>query len=163
MISAKVQKAINDQINAEIWSGYMYLSMSAYFETKGLKGFAKWMRLQWEEELGHALKFFDYVNERGGSVELKAIDKVPTMWSSPLEAMKETYNHEQKVTSLIYNIMELAIEEKDFATQSFLKWFVDEQVEEEANASDICTRLEMVADNINGILAIDKELGKRQK
>ncbi len=162
MISSKLENAINEQINAELWSGYMYLSMSAFFEEKGLKGFAKWMKIQWEEEKEHALKFFDYINERGGKVVLKPIAAVPTSWKDPLDAMKETYAHEQKVTALIYNLMDIAIAEKDYATQSFLKWYVDEQVEEESTASDIVTRLEMIAGNTNGLLALDKELGKRE-
>jgi ferritin len=162
MISKKVEKAINDQINAELWSGYMYLSMSAYFEGKGLKGFANWMRIQWNEEKDHALKFFDYINERGGQVMLQPIAPVPTDWKDAVDAMKETYAHEQKVTSLIYHLMDVAIQEKDYATQSFLKWFVDEQVEEEANASDIVTRLELINGSGNGLLMLDKELGKRQ-
>ncbi|MGI6478222.1 MAG: ferritin [Salinivirgaceae bacterium] len=162
MISSKLESAINEQINAELWSGYMYLSMSAYFEEKGLTGFAKWMRLQAEEEKDHAYKFFDYVNERGARVILKPIAKVPTTWKNPLDVMKETLNHEKHVTSLIYKLMDLAIAEKDYATQSFLNWFIDEQVEEEASASDIVTRLEMISDSKNGLFMLDRELGSRE-
>ena len=162
MISTKVEKAINDQINAEFWSAYMYLSMSAYFENQGFKGFANWMRIQFNEEQEHALKFLNYLNERGGKVVLQPIAKVPVEWKDSLDAFNETYSHEQKVTSLIYGIMDVAIAEKDYATQSFLKWFIDEQVEEEANASDIVNRVKMVNGNTNGLFMIDKELGKRQ-
>ncbi|HOG18979.1 MAG TPA: ferritin [Salinivirgaceae bacterium] len=162
MISSKLENAINEQINAELWSGYMYLSMSAYFEDKGLSGFAKWMRLQAEEEKDHAYKFFDYVNERGGRVILKSIAEVPTTWKDPLDAMKVTLGHEQHVTSLIYKLMDLAIAEKDYATQSFLNWFIDEQVEEESTASDIVTRLEMISDSKNGLFMLDRELGSRE-
>ena len=158
MISKKVEKAINDQINAELWSAYMYLSMSAYFENEGFAGFANWMRVQFEEEKMHALKFFDYVNERGGKIELQPIDKVPHTWKDAADAFRETYKHEQIVTALIYGVMDVAIAEKDYATQSFLKWFIDEQVEEEASASDILTRIEMINGNGNGLFMLDREL-----
>ena len=161
MISQKVQKAINDQINAELWSAYMYLSMSAYFQNQGYAGFANWMRIQFEEEKMHALKFFDYVNERGGKVELQPITAVPVLWKDSIDAFRETYEHEQKVTALINGIMDVAIEEKDYATQSFLKWFIDEQVEEEAAASDILSRMEMINGNGNGLYMLDRELMTR--
>lgn len=162
MINPRVQNAINEQINAEVWSAYMYLSMSAYFASEGLNGFANWMRVQWQEELSHALKFFDYLVERGVQPILKPIDKVPDKWNSTLEAMKETLKHEQHVTALINNIMDVAIEEKDHATKSMLQWFIDEQVEEEASAQEIIDSLNLLGDKGHGIFMLDKELKIRQ-
>jgi len=133
MISKKIEKALNKQINAELYSAYLYLSMVAYFESVNLPGFANWMKVQTQEELMHAMKIYDFVNERGGRVVLKAIEAPPTEWDSPLDAFEATYKHEQKVTGLINNLVNLAIEEKDHATSSFLQWFVNEQVEEESS------------------------------
>jgi len=161
IISNKMQKAINDQINAELWSAYMYLSMSAFFEAKGLKGFARWMRVQFAEEQSHAMKFFDYIYSRGGKVELQPISPVPTEWKDPLDVFTETLEHEQKVTTLIHALMTLAIEEKDYATQSFLQWFIDEQVEEEDVAAQIIDKLKMINNNPQGIYMLDRELGAR--
>ncbi len=160
-ISTKMQKAINDQINAEFWSAYMYLSMSAYFENRGLKGFAHWMRIQFREEQTHALKFLDYLAARGGKVELQPISPVATDWKDATDAFSETFEHEQKVTALINSLMYMAIEEKDFATQSFLKWFIDEQVEEEATALEILDKLKLINNHPQGLFMLDKELGAR--
>jgi len=161
MLNQRVYNAINDQINAEIWSGYMYLSMSAYFSSEGLNGFANWMRVQWQEELSHAMKFFDYVVERGERPILKPIDAVPEKWDSAMHAMEETLKHEQHVTALINNIMDIAIEEKDHATKSMLQWFIDEQVEEEANVQEIIDSLKLIGDKGHGVFMLDKELKTR--
>jgi ferritin len=161
MLNQKVKKVIDEQINAEIWSAYMYLSMSSYFAAEGLNGFANWMRVQWQEELTHALKFFDYLVERGVQPILKPIDKVPAKWTNTLHAMEETLKHEQHVTALINNIMDIAIEEKDHATKSMLQWFIDEQVEEEANAQEIIDSLKLIGDKGHGVFMLDKELKTR--
>ncbi len=161
MLKEKIINAINDQINAEQYSALLYLSMSAWFNAKGLPGFANWMYVQYQEELSHANKLFNYANERGGRVLLKAIEQMPTEWENIVEAMEETLKHEQHVTALINNLVDIAIEEKDHATQSFLQWFVDEQVEEEANASEILDTLRLVNGQGNGIFMLDREFRNR--
>lgn len=161
MLTQKMQDALNEQINDEIWSSYLYLSMSMYFEDKGLPGFAGWMRIQAEEENMHAMKFVDYVNERNGRVLLKPIEAVETEWKDTLTVFEETLAHEQKVTSLINSLMDIAIEEKDHASRSFLNWFVDEQVEEEATVNEILDQLRMVKDNGNGMFMMDREMRGR--
>lgn len=161
MLNPKVQNVINEQINAEIWSAYMYLSMSSYFASEGLTGFANWMRIQWQEEISHALKFFDYLMERGVQPILKPIAEVPAKWNGPLHVMQETLKHEQHVTSLINNLMDVAIEQKDHATKSMLQWFIDEQVEEEANAQAIIDDLKLIDGNGHGLLLLDRELKTR--
>jgi ferritin len=161
MISAKMQDAINSQIQHEFYSAYLYLAMSGYFEGLNLEGFAKWLRVQSAEEQAHALKFFDYLFERGGKVELKALDKPPVAWGSPLEAFKEVFAHEQKVTSLIYKLYEVALAEKDYAAQVLLQWFISEQVEEEKNAADIIAGLERIEAHDTAVLMLDHQLGKR--
>jgi len=161
MIPKKVEEAINKQINAEIWSAYLYLSMSSYFASEGLNGFANWMRVQWQEERSHALKFFDYLTERGGKPVLKAIADVPEKWAGPLDAFQEVLRHEQHVTALINTLMDVAIEEKDHATKSMLQWFIDEQVEEEANAQEIIDNLKLVQGQGGGLFMIDRELKQR--
>jgi ferritin len=161
MLKKKLEEAMNEQINAEYYSSYLYLSMSAYFDSLNLSGFAHWMRAQSQEELMHALKFFAYVNERGGRVTLKAIEAPETKWASPLKAFEETLKHEEHVTSLINQLMDLAIKENDHASQSFLKWFIDEQVEEEASASAIVEKLKMIKDAPSPLFMMDRELGAR--
>ena len=161
-IKERVNEEINKQINAEFWSAYMYLSMSAYFESEGFPGFANWMRIQYQEELTHALKFFDYVNQRGGKVNLMPIAEVPTEWEKPVKAFEQAYNHERKVTDMINNLMDVAIEESDHATKSMLHWYLDEQVEEEDNISNILDQLKLIGDKGQGLLMLDKELGQRQ-
>jgi ferritin len=156
-----MQDAINEQINKELYSGYLYLSMAAYFESTGLPGFATWMRAQSQEELEHALKFFDYVNERGGRVELEAIEKPTVAWESPLAVFEATYEHEQMVTALINNLYKVALEENDYASQVMLHWFIDEQVEEEASVSQIVDSLERVGDKGQGLIMLDRALGQR--
>ncbi|MFH1404313.1 MAG: ferritin [Candidatus Altiarchaeota archaeon] len=162
MISDKMQDAMNEQMNAELYSSYLYLSMSAYFEDRNLSGFAQWMRVQAQEELIHAMKFYTHVIDRGGRVELKAIDLPPKEWKSPLEVFEEAYKHELKVTGLINSLVDLAQGEKDYASNSMLQWFVDEQVEEEASADDIVQKLRMIKDAPAGIVMYDRGLGKRK-
>lgn len=161
MLSKAMQDAINEQINKELYSSYLYLSMAAYFESTGLPGFATWMRAQSQEELEHALKFFDYVNERGGRVELDAIEKPTVAWESPLAVFEATYEHEQMVTALINNLYKVALEENDYASQVMLHWFIDEQVEEEASVSQIVDSLERVGDKGQGLIMLDRALGAR--
>lgn len=162
MLSKKLETALNDQINAEFWSAYLYLSMSAHFAAEGKSGFAHWFKVQFEEEQEHAMKLFDYVIERGGKVDLKPITKVPLSWKSPLNAFEDTLKHEKEVTAMINNLVTLAREEKDYATESMLKWFVDEQVEEESTAAGYIDALKMIKDNGFGIYTLDKELKGRK-
>ncbi len=162
MMTKKMGKALNDQINAELYSAYMYLSMSAYFEAQNLPGFAKWMRIQWQEEVMHALKIYDYVNERGDRVVLKSIDEPPSKWKSPLDAFQATYKHEQVVTGRIDDLVNMAATGKDHATNAFLQWFVTEQVEEEKSADEIVQKLKRISDAPGGLYMLDKELGQRQ-
>ena len=161
MLSERMMKALNKQLNAELYSAYLYLSMAAYFESKNLKGFANWMRVQAQEELMHAMKFFDYINERGGRVYLEAIEKPPTEWKSPLDVFEATYEHEVKVTSMINDLVNMSMEEKDHATYNMLQWFVAEQVEEEASADEIRQQLRMIKEDGRGIMMLDRELKQR--
>jgi ferritin len=161
MIDKKMEAALNEQVNAELYSAYLYLSMNAYFEAANLPGFANWMRMQTQEEVMHAMKIYDYVNERGGKVALKAIAQPQTQWESPLAVFEATYKHEQKVTGLINDLVNLAIEEKDHATNTFLQWFVSEQVEEEDNASTVLGQLKLIKDNPQALFLMDKDMGQR--
>jgi ferritin len=161
MISKKIQNALNEQLNAEFYSSYIYLSMSAYFESKDLQGFARWFRMQADEEYAHAMKIFDYIYQIGGEVKLLKIDGPKTDWNSFLEVFQDTYEHEQKVTKSINDLLELSYTEKDHATVNFLQWFVSEQVEEEATAQQNVKKMEMIGDNKAGLFMIDKELGAR--
>lgn len=160
-LNAKVEDVLNKQINAEFWSAYLYLSMSAYYQTLGLKGFANWMKVQYQEELSHANKIFDYVNERGGRVMLEPIAEVDTDWDGPLDTFANTYEHECKVTEMINNCVEVAMEVKDHATVSMLQWFVNEQVEEESAALEIVEQLKLVGDSGQAIYMMDKEFQGR--
>ncbi len=160
-LSTRMEEALNEQINAELYSSYLYLSMSAYFESISLKGFAQWMKAQAEEELLHAIKFYDFVNERGGRVILKAIKAPETEWESPLAVFEAVLKHEQMVTGLINDLVNLAIEEKDHATNIFLQWFVSEQVEEEASAEEIVQKLKLMGEARGGMFMLDRELGER--
>ena len=162
IISKKINDAVNKQINHEIYSAYIYLAMAAWAESENLKGMAHWLRVQFREELGHAMKFFHYVNERGGRVVLQEIACPPKDWKNPAAAFEVVYEHECGVTARIYKIAELAEQEKDNATSSMLKWFIDEQVEEEANALEILTKLKMIKENIGGLMLLDRELGSRK-
>jgi len=161
MISKKTEDALNEQINAEFYSAYLYLSMEAYFESMNLPGFANWMRAQIQEESMHAMKIYDFVNERGGRVLLKSIEQPPTEWKSPLAAFEAAYKHEQKVTGLINDLVNLAIEEKDHASNTFLQWFVNEQVEEESSVNEVVQKLKMLENAPGGQFLIDRELGQR--
>ena len=161
MLSKKMTAALNGQINAEIYSSYMYLSMSAWCEQTGLAGFANWMRQQAQEEMFHAMKFFNFVNERGGRVVLEEIAKPPTEWESALDVFTATLAHERKVTGLINDLTNLALDERDHATNIFLQWFISEQVEEEAGVGAVLDKLKLTDKDTSGLFALDQELGRR--
>ena len=161
MIKKEVLDAMNEQINAESYSAFMYLSMAAYFENMGLSGFANWMKVQYQEEAAHALKFFNYVAGRGGKVVLKAVEQVPVEFDGIVDVFEKTLVHENQVTELINNLMNTAVKASDHASQSFLKWFVDEQVEEESNVEKILATLKLINGQGNGIFMMDRELGQR--
>jgi ferritin len=156
-----MQNAINEQIKAEFYSAYMYLSMSSYFESRNLHGFAKWLRVQFQEEQVHALKFYDYMIERGGHVHLGALTQPPVEWEGNLEAFQAVLEHEQKVTGMINKLYEVALKQKDYASQVMLQWFISEQVEEEKNASDIIEQLLLIDARGTAVLMLDHQLGKR--
>lgn len=162
MISKKMEEALNKQINAEFYSSYLYLAMAADFEAKNLDGFANWMKVQAQEEWGHGMRIYNYVNEQQGRVTLAAIEGPQTAWDSPLAMFEAAYKHEQHVTSLIHNLVSLAAEEKDYATGIFLQWFVTEQVEEEATASNIVEKLQRIKESPQGLMMLDRALGERQ-
>ena len=161
MINKKVQDAINDQIKHELYSAYYYLSMSAYCGGKNLPGFANWMHLQYQEETQHALRLFRFLLDRGGKVELQAIEAPPKDFKSPLSAFESVLSHEQKVTSLIHKLYELALKEGDYPTQVEMQWFITEQVEEEKTAGDVVEQIKLAGDNNTALLMIDRELGAR--
>ena len=161
MFSGKVQEAMNEQIKNELYSAYIYLSMAAHFEAVNLSGFAHWMRMQSNEEVEHAMKFFDFINERGGRVELRAIEQPPVEWGSPLSIFETALGHEQKVTGMINNIYEIAVADKDYASQIMLQWFIDEQVEEEKSAGEIVETLKMFGERDTVVLLLDRQLGER--
>ena len=162
MLSKTMQDAVNEQINAELFSAYLYLSMSAYFESVKMPGMAHWMRAQFGEEQEHAMKLFAHVAERGGRVALKAIETPQAEWASPLAAFEAAYAHEQKVTGLINDLVKLAREEKDTTADTFLQWFVEEQVEEEEHADEIVQKLKTIEDAPDDLRLLDDELGQRQ-
>ena len=161
MINDKLCSALNKQINAELFSSYLYLSMSAWFEGKSLSGFAKWMRVQAEEENFHAMKMFDYVHERGGRVDLQTIEKPEADWESPLSVVEAVLKHEELVTSLINDLVDVSMDVRDHAGTYFLQWYVEEQVEEESNVGTLLERMKMIADDSAGMFALDMELAKR--
>jgi ferritin len=161
MLSDGLQKALNGQVNAELYSSYLYLAMSMYFEDAGLPGAASWMKIQAQEELWHAWKFMDYINERGGRVLLEAIAKPEGEWSSSLDAFETVLAHERRVSSLIGGLVELARAEKDYMTDNFLQWFVAEQVEEEATADEVVRKFGLAGDAGGNLLLLDRELGQR--
>ncbi|MDO5523643.1 MAG: ferritin [Bacteroidia bacterium] len=161
MVSKKLEKAINEQINAEFWSAYLYLSMSAHFANEGLDGFANWFHVQFQEEQDHAIKFMNYLIAKGNKVELKPIEKVETSWESLLKAFEETLAHEKVVTGLIHDLVGLARSENDYSTENMLQWYVNEQVEEEETAQSMIDSLKLIGDNGFGIYTMDKELGQR--
>ena len=156
-----MEKAFNDQINAEFYSEYLYLSMLSYFETLNLKGFVNWMTVQIQEEHAHAMGMFNYVHERGGKVELEAIEKPETKWESPLEVFEHVLKHEQLVTSKINALMDVAESEKDRAALSFLDWYLKEQVEEESNVGGVLATLKLIKDDAKALLMLDKDLAAR--
>ena len=161
MISDKMQAAFNDQVTAEFYSAHLYLSMAAYLESIDLPGFASWMRIQYQEEVSHGMKMFEYVIERDGRAAIQAIDAPQQEWDGVVNVFEEVLAHEQKVTGLIHNLMDIAFSEKDHASTIFLQWFVNEQVEEEATAKGILQQLKMLGDSKAGLFQIDRELGKR--
>jgi ferritin len=161
MLNEKIQNAFNAQINAELFSSYLYLSMSAWLETQGLKGMAHWMRMQVQEEDFHAKKFLDFVNECDGRVLLTAIEAPQTEWSSPLQVFADAYEHETKISGMINELVDLALSERDHAANSFLQWFVNEQVEEEASTQEIRDKLKLAGDNGAVLYMIDQELSQR--
>lgn len=161
MLKEKMEKALNEQINKELFSSYLYLSMSAYAQSLGLQGVANWMKIQAQEELTHANKFFDYIHERNSKVTLKAIDAVDTEFGNVVEIFERVLEHEQMVTDSINNLVDISIELSDHATRSMLMWFVDEQVEEEASVQEIIDSLKMVEGKGQGLFMIDKDLSTR--
>jgi len=162
MINNKVDASLNAQINKELFSSYLYLSMAAYFEGRSLSGFASWMRLQSAEEYGHAMKFYNYLLTKGGKVQLDAIEKPQADWKSTIDVFEATYKHEQFISASINDLVGIAMGEKDFATVNFLNWFVTEQVEEEATVCKILDDLKLIGDNNSGTFMLDRELGQRQ-
>ncbi len=161
MIKENIQEAINDQINAELYSSYIYLSMAAYFGNEGLDGFENWMHAQSIEEINHTMRLYNFLESRGGRVRLKEIEKPKEDWESPLDAFKDVYEHEQYVTDRINELADLAEKENDRATLQMLQWFIEEQVEEEESAEEILDKLEMVGEEGSGLMMLDNELGTR--
>lgn len=161
MLSKTMETALNEQIREEMYSSYLYLSMSAYFEGLNLKGMARWMRIQFKEEQAHALKLFDFIHDRGGAVALRTIDQPQATWTSPAAAFAATYQHEQHITACINKLVDAAQAERDHATVGILQWFVKEQVEEEAHVEPIVRRLEVAGDNPAVLFFTDRELGAR--
>jgi ferritin len=161
MISEPIVKGLNSQLNAELYSSYLYLSMSAYCKSINLDGFANWLYVQAQEELMHAMKFYHFILQRGGTVSLGAIEAPKTRWDSPESVFENVLSHEKKVTGLINGLMDASIEARDHATQIFLQWFVTEQVEEEENAAGILEQLRFVKDTKGGIFMMDRELAQR--
>ncbi len=162
MLSKPVQDAINEQIKNELYSSYLYLSMAAHFESTNLPGFAHWMKIQATEEAKHAMKFFEYIYERGGKVTLKAIDQPPSDFKSPLAIFQSAQKHEQKVTAMIHKLYELALKESDYPSQVMLQWFIKEQVEEEKNAESIIEQLKMAGDSSAALLMADRQFAARK-
>ncbi len=161
MLNPKIEEAFNQQINAELHSAYLYLSMSAWFESANFAGMANWMRVQAQEELTHAMKFFDFIQERDGKVTLTQVDAPKTTWGSPLDAFQDAYQHECKISGLINGLVDLSLRESDHAANAFLQWFVTEQVEEEAAALTIVDKLKLVGDSNVALFMLDGELGQR--
>ncbi len=162
MLSKAMQDAINEQIKNELYSAYLYLAMANHYEEKNLGGFANWLKVQFQEEQGHALKFMAYIQERGGKVVLKAIDQPPSSFGTNMEVFQQVLEHEKKVTGWIYKLYELALKENDYPTQLMLQWFITEQVEEEKNASDIIASLGMIEAHDTAVLMLDHDLGHRK-
>jgi ferritin len=161
MLSEKMIDALNEQINKEMYSAYLYLAISSYAEFKGLRGFSNWYRVQYQEEMEHAMRIYDYVQEQGAQVKLKAIEQPSSDFGTPLQILEKTLEHEQYVTQLINNLVDLAIQEKDHASQIFLQWFVTEQIEEESNVNEILDKLKLAGEEGRGLFMIDKDLAAR--
>jgi len=161
MISIKMQKALNTHLNEEFYSSYLYLSMAAYFEAKNLKGLANWMRIQSTEEQMHGMKFFDFILQKGGKINLTQLGAPKIEWKSISEVFADTLKHEKKISGLINKLVEVAMAEKDFATNTFLQWFVTEQVEEESNVEEIIQKIDMIGEDKSGLYMLDNELGAR--
>ena len=159
-MNQKIEDAFNKHLNCEVYSAYLYLSMSAHFESAGLKGFAHWMRIQGQEELTHTMKFFDFINERRGRVILTSVEAPKTEWDSPLSAFRDAMEHEQKISGLIDRLVDLSLEERDHAANGLLQWFVTEQVEEEASVQEVIDQLKLVSDGAM-LYQLDKDLGQR--
>lgn len=162
MFTQKMEKSLNEQVNAEMYSAYFYLSMAAYLEQINLKGFANWMHVQFEEEWAHAMRIYKFILERGGKIELLPIEKPKSEWKDVIEIFEDTLRHEKHVTSRIHNLLAMAIEEKDYATQNMLQWFVAEQVEEEASATEILEKLKLFDGKGPALFMMDAEMAKRQ-
>lgn len=161
MLSQSLQDALNEQVKNEFYSAHVYLSMSSWFDDKGMPGFAKWMRIQYSEELAHGLKIFDFINDRDGRALVHGFDAPPADWKSPLDVFENSYHHEQKVTAMINNLYAQAMKEPDYPTMVLLQWFISEQVEEEKNAKLIVDQLRLAGDSSSAILILDRELGGR--
>ncbi len=161
MLNEKVRNALNEQVNAELYSSYLYLSMCSYFKKINLEGFARWMEAQALEEITHAMKIFNFISERGDHVDLTGIDGPPTSWESPRAAFEDAYGHEVKVTGLINNLVDISMEQKDHATLNFLQWFVGEQVEEETSTDAVVQKLKLIGGEGGGMFLLDQELGRR--
>lgn len=161
MVSNKMIDALNLQLNKELFSSYLYLSMSAYFDAKNLSGMTQWMKLQSLEEYDHAMKFYDFILKLGGKVNLTAIEEPQTDWESPQKVFEDSLHHEQYISNSIHQLMDLAIEESHHPTKSFLKWFVDEQVEEEDTVQQIVENFNMIGDDKGALFMLDRELGAR--
>ncbi len=162
MLSKKMLDALNNQVNAEFYAAFIYLSMATHFEERNLPGFAHWMGEQYKEEVEHAMKIYEYINDHGGRVILKAIDQPPVDFASTLDVFQKALEHEVKVTGMINNLVDIADEEKDRATHVFLHWFIKEQVEEEKTASDIIETLKMIGDKGHALLMLDRQLAQRK-
>ncbi|MEZ4767220.1 MAG: ferritin [Caldilineales bacterium] len=161
MLTEAVEKALNDQIQKELYSSYIYLSMAAYFEAENLPGAANWMRIQHDEEHAHAMKIFDFIVDRDGRVQLQAIDQPPLSFGSPLEVFEQALAHERKVSKSIHDLYALAVQENDYPTQSMLQWFINEQVEEEKSAGDIVAQIKMIQDSPAAMYMLDQEFAAR--
>ena len=163
MVSQKIVDALNLQVNKELFSSYLYLSMSAYFDSKNLSGMTQWMKLQSQEEYEHAMKFYDFILRLGGKVKLSAIEEPQTDWESPLRVFEDSLHHEQYISKSIHQLMDLAIEESHHPTKSFLQWFVDEQVEEEDSVQQVVENFKMIGDDKGALFMLDRELGARSE
>ncbi len=163
MFSKTMEEAMNKQLKNELYSAYLYLSMAAYMDANNFPGFAHWMRVQSQEELGHAMRFYGFINERRGRVVLQALEQPPADFQSPLRAFEQALEHEQKITAMINDLYALAVQEKDYASQVFLQWFITEQVEEEDSISQIVDQLKAIGDHTVGLLMLDKQLGAREE